>query len=299
MRVRLGHVLQASQTRASPEQIASLTAQLLTPDDHPAVCAFLYLYFCLLGPTVSMHVLAQSALPIGAGLGSSAAFAVCLAGGMLRVQDMLAGRGEAAIDAARADIVNRWAFLAEVVVHGQPSGVDNTVATYGGALRFQGGATSTVRLPSLGLLLVNTHVPRSTKTLVSGVRARHDALPAVMGPVLTAMGEIVEAASRGLQAAEASGAVTPAVFAELALLVDMAHSMLRAIGVSHVELERIVASAAGLGFSAKLTGAGGGGCAFVLLPEGAEVARLESELTAHGFAVFRTSIGGPGFTHDS
>jgi len=32
--------------------------------------------------------------------------------------------------------VNRWAFVAEKVLHGNPSGVDNSVAVFGGALAY-------------------------------------------------------------------------------------------------------------------------------------------------------------------
>ena len=29
------------------------------------------------------------------------------------------------------DIINRWAYIGDKIIHGQPSGVDNTLSTYG------------------------------------------------------------------------------------------------------------------------------------------------------------------------
>jgi len=34
-------------------------------------------------------------------------------------------------------MINNWAFLGEKCIHGNPSGVDNTVATYGGGVIFR------------------------------------------------------------------------------------------------------------------------------------------------------------------
>lgn len=48
----------------------------------------------------------------------------------------------------------------------------------------------------------------------------------------------------------------------------MNHHLLNAIGVGHPILDRIVTVAGTVGFSAKLTGAGGGGCGFILLGVG-------------------------------
>lgn len=35
--------------------------------------------------------------------------------------------------------INAWAFAGETVLHGTPSGLDNTVSCYGGAIRFVKG----------------------------------------------------------------------------------------------------------------------------------------------------------------
>jgi hypothetical protein len=44
--------------------------------------------------------------------------------------------GRHAIQRDHALLVNAWAFVGEKIIHGQPSGVDNTVAMYGNAVAF-------------------------------------------------------------------------------------------------------------------------------------------------------------------
>lgn len=79
----------------------------------------------------------RSALPISAGLGSSAAFSVSLASALLYVNSHLPlPSKEAKIPIESANLVNSWAFIGEKVIHGNPSGVDNTVSTLGGAIAF-------------------------------------------------------------------------------------------------------------------------------------------------------------------
>lgn len=46
-------------------------------------------------------------------------------------------QGRRAIPTDVAEEVNRWAFIGEKVLHGNPSGVDNSVSTFGGALAYK------------------------------------------------------------------------------------------------------------------------------------------------------------------
>jgi len=101
-----------------------------TGTDLKAVVVFLYLYLSLShtecnaqahSTVVGIRAKITSTLPVGAGLGSSAAFSVCCAAGMLKLF-----RGEMDLH-----IINSWALLAEKIIHGTPSGVDNSVSTFG------------------------------------------------------------------------------------------------------------------------------------------------------------------------
>ena len=77
-----------------------------------------------------------------------------------------------------AQTTNRYAFLAEKILHGTPSGVDNSVAVFGGGLQYtkdlgQGGGMEAIEgFKALRFLLTDTRVPRNTRSLVAGVAAR-------------------------------------------------------------------------------------------------------------------------------
>ena len=100
----------------------------------------------------------RSTLPVGAGLGSSAAFSACVATALLLLHQRVeipplpaptrqptesepghihvSHQGRRAIPPTVAEEINRWAFVSEKVLHGTPSGIDNTIVVFGGALAY-------------------------------------------------------------------------------------------------------------------------------------------------------------------
>ena len=105
---------------------------------HTAVLAFLYLYISLYTPIqADISFTLRSAIPIGSGLGSSASISVCLATALLTLGKRIPRPNSQPIDVEILKIINAWAYLGEKCIHGNPSGVDNTVATFGGGVVYR------------------------------------------------------------------------------------------------------------------------------------------------------------------
>lgn len=272
------------------ERLEPLLSDLENTYQHSASLAFLYLYCSMCTARTPAHTYgARSVLPIGAGLGSSASYTVCVAGALLKAagQD---GRADA------ADVINSWSFMGETCVHGNPSGIDNAVATRGGAVYFQREpkVVAPVAFPPLKLVLTNTAVPRRTADLVAGVGKLKDRLPAVSGPLLDAMGQVAREAYEALRTDDRVD-----VGHRLSELARINHGLLVALGVSHPALERVknAADEVGLG-QTKLTGAGGGGCAITIVNDErkftAELLDDFSKAVPESCEVFETVLGAQG-----
>ncbi|KAI9838783.1 MAG: Mevalonate kinase [Thelocarpon superellum] len=284
------------------------------PDDvrkiHQAsASAFLYLFLSLGVPASPACVYTlRSTIPIGAGLGSSASICVCLSSALLLQIRALAGPhpdqpGDEAM--LQLERINRWAFVGEMCIHGNPSGVDNTVSSGGKAVVFQRidyqrppVVTRLPGFPELPLLLVNTGQARSTATEVAKVGALTQSHPAVAGMLLDAIDKVTKSARRHIVASTHEKGFDAASLTHLGELIRINHGLLVALGVSHPKLERIreLVDHAGIGWT-KLTGAGGGGCAITILkPEAAPstLRKLNDQLDAEGFERYETTLGGDG-----
>lgn len=272
---------------------------------HLAVVAFLYLFYGIAvrnGLVPCFHVEVRSHLPTSAGLGSSAAYSVCLASGLLLSTGNISQlNGNSKESWSQDDLrqINEWAFMAEKIIHGRPSGIDNSVSTYGGALCFQGGQiTPLQRMPNLRILLVNTKVPRSTKILVEGVRKKYDKYPEIVKPVLDAI-EVITSQFESIIKGDYHETSTIQMYETMKDLIDMNQQLLVFLGVSHPTLDEICRVTIRHGLHSKLTGAGGGGCAMALIPNDfpSEITqKVILELDGLGFECFETSIGGHGVT---
>lgn len=262
--------------------------------------SFLYLFLSLGSPQSPGAVYTmRSTIPIGAGLGSSASVCVCLSAALLTQIRALAGpHPDQPSDEAEVQIerINRWSFVGEMCIHGNPSGVDNTVAAGGKALLYRRGdppmVTPVPNFPEARLLLVNTKQSRSTLTEVAKVGKLKAEHPLVTDTILDAIDKVTDAAHQLICDQKDKGETLEA----LGTLFRINHGLLLSLGVSHPRLERIRELVGDLGWT-KLTGAGGGGCAITLVrPDVKEesLQGLETQLNAEGFEKYETTLGGDG-----
>ena len=200
-----------------------------------------------------LNIEIESAIPIGAGLGSSAAFAVAV----LRALDQFAGLG------LSDDDVNAIAFECESITHGTPSGIDNSIATFGRPVLFRKGPEGTMRILDIArdipMLVASCRARGRTKEMVENVSRRYAAAPAAYDTIFDQMNDLAESGATALADGD---------FEALGAMMNMCHGLLNAIEVSTPELETMVHLARSAGASgAKLTGAGGGGSIVVLCPD--------------------------------
>ncbi|XP_011214340.1 uncharacterized protein LOC105233868 [Bactrocera dorsalis] len=268
---------------------------------------FLAIYYLLAGAVLSapseltlksgfkIHI--DTELNIGSGLGSSASFGATLAAAFLLITGHFDEKSYLKLE--NRALISQWAFESERIMHGTPSGVDNTVVTYGGMLRFvkgQGFQSLNIQRP-LNIMLVDSRVNRSTADIVAKVRHLWETFPKVIDSIWDACEEIV-ADAIPLYESFGNAKDDSVKFEKLERLFQINNDLLKAIGVTHPKLEQIFAIAFKRGFFSKITGAGAGGFAVVLLPENYESNevywKLKEELESAGFGVQSTTAGGEG-----
>jgi mevalonate kinase len=230
----------------------------------------------LCGDRVSeLELVLDSNIPVGTGLGSSAAMSVALVRGVHRFF------GEERPDSAIAEM----ALELEKVFHGNPSGVDHTVISHGGLIAFQktdAGPTFERVKPARNLTFVLgiTGPHGGTGREVSALRDRGKRHPQAHAHLHQGIGELAE---------EARLAIAEGRLAALGELMDMNQGYLNALGVSTPELEALCAIARERGaLGAKLTGAGGGGAMIALVDGDAEP--IIRAMRAAGYPAFSTHL---------
>jgi len=280
-----------------------LTADVANPSIAERISlAFIFLFKAILRDFNKGHgldVILDSHLPIAAGLGSSASVAVCLSAAMLKIAKIISTNEGTGNDFApeELELINQWAYIVEKIFHGNPSGVDNCTCTYGGIVSYTNGSFNKkqVNLP-LRILVVNTMVPRMTKEIVAGVRRKMEKYPAIVNPILEAMDQIANCFENSLLQVSLPEDHDK-LFGIFEELIDINQGLLTALGVSHPKLQDIVSTVSEYGLHGKLTGAGGGGVAFVLVRPDIPVDVLESAkatLKERGSQCWDVTIGGGG-----
>jgi len=200
---------------------------------------------------VGFDVTIESDIPLGAGLGSSAAVVVAAIDAATR---------ELGVTLDREELAER-AFRTEYEVQdGQASRADTFCSATGGAVRVEGDDCERLEAPDLPIVVGFDGGAGDTGELVAGVRGLREEYDFAADTV-EAIGDVVRNGERTL----ADGDI-----AELGSLMDFNHGLLSALGVSSRSLDTMVWAAREAGaYGAKLTGAGGGGCIVALDPTGA------------------------------
>ncbi|WP_437719087.1 mevalonate kinase [Sorangium sp. So ce448] len=218
-----------------------------------------------------VRVEAESDLPPGGGLGSSAALGVAIARSVAalarapeaaaRTASRTASEGATAVHtAADAAAVTDAAAAWERVFHGNPSGIDTTAAARGGCFRFTRahGATSVAPRDDLWLCVGSTGVSSSTRSMVELVARLFERKPTLAATSIAGITALVENAALAIEAGDAVA---------LGRLMDLNQMLLAGMFVSTEAIEALCKLAREAGaLGAKLTGAGGGGSVIALLP---------------------------------
>ena len=224
----------------------------------------------------SMRIEVFPNVPRAMGLGGSAALAVAV----IRALD-------AHYKLELADErVNELAFECEKIAHGTPSGLDNTLATFGEFMAYRGGANPERQVitpkTSLPIVIGMSGVEGLTAKTVARVRSAWQRNEALYERLFDEIDQLVDA---GLEAL-ATGQLEV-----LGELMNVNQGLLNAMQVSTPELEELIQIARNHGaIGAKLTGGGGGGSIIALCPDDSQ--RVAQAMRQAGYHALEVSVGG-------
>ena len=237
-------------------------AQRVPPtDEHPTgaagILALLLERLRLADRAMTIEVFPN--VPRAVGLGGSSALAVSI----IRALDSHFGLG------LGAEEVNAFAFACEQAAHGTPSGVDNTLATYGATMLYQAARNDEpARFEELALgkplpLVLGMSGKESlTATSVATVAAAWHRNRRRYDGIFDQIDALVQAGA---------GAARDGELEELGEIMNLCHGYLNALQVSTRQLEELVEIARASGAAgAKLTGGGCGGSMVALCPDGTD-----------------------------
>lgn len=215
--------------------------------------------------TEGFTISVKSSVPIGMGLGSSAATAVGTVSALTALLNSPLSKEE----------VFEAAYSLEKMVHGHPSGVDQATITFGGMISYRNGTVeSTLEISKPPLLIIgNTGQRRSTGEFVGKVtklrETRADEYRKIASEAQAISDKALDALRNGRNES-------------LGPLMNENQRLLELVGVSSPELERLIAAARSAGaLGAKLTGGGGGGC-MIAVAETATYEKVSQAIQAAG-----------------
>jgi mevalonate kinase len=231
-------------------------------------------------PKTPMDIWLGGNLPGFSGLGASAASSVAIARAIADEFSL----------SLSDEKINAIAYEAEKAYAGNPSGIDNTAATFGGLIWFKKNLNTgtneieqlTIREP-VEIVIGNTGIVANTKAMVAGVAERKQKNPQKYNALFE---EAQELAVKGRAALDAFD------LEKVGELMNENHRLIQEIEVSCKELDYLVDLARKQGaIGAKMTGGGGGGCMLALTPGKELQEKVACAIANEGLQVLRTKIG--------
>ncbi len=197
----------------------------------------------------------SSDIPVGSGLGSSAAVTIAT----LAAINLEFGLGHSNEELAR------MGHEIEQKVQGAASPTDTFVSTFGGVVEIP--SRKRLEMLECGVVIGNTNkgaTPKKTAKLVKHVADLRKEYPEVIDPIIRTIGSFSK---------KGEILVKKKDYISLGKLMNVNHGLLDSLGVGTAELSALVYAARNAGaYGAKITGAGGGGCMVALTDSPGEVA---------------------------
>ncbi len=281
--LRATAVIQSSQAAGvrfiAPDLAREMWLASLSANDALGMAVRLVQQAANLSQLPNITITVHSDIPIASGLGSGAAISAAIIRALadyLNQPHLLEPK-----------IVSQLTYEVEKIHHGTPSGIDNTVVAYEQPVYFVRRQPTNLIAPfvvkrPLTLLIGNTGVRSSTKTVVMDVRRQWESDPDTFNALFDECDNIAEAARIGIE----QGHVT-----EIGRLMSQNHSLLQKMSVSSSELDKLVEAAITAGaLGAKLSGAGRGGNMIALVTPEMKTAVTQTLLTAGATSVLSSNI---------
>jgi mevalonate kinase len=183
--------------------------------------------------------------------------------------------------------INELAYACEKVSHGNPSGIDNTCATYGTTILFEKKEEKNdIKIlkcaKTLNLIIVDSKINRNTKEAVELVAKNKKENEKEFEKIFSEYKKIITKAKQELK----FGGMK-----ELGLLMNKNQELLEKIGVSFKEAEDIIRTATFENcLGAKITGAGLGGNIIILCETEPDQNKIIERLNAKNYDCVKLKI---------
>lgn len=177
------------------------------------------------------------------GLGSSASTSLALISGLVQFY---------ALNYTK-NMISEIAYQMEKIVHGKPSGIDNSICIYGGIISYTQGNIEFLPIPKdISILIIYTGQIHDTKKAIANVDLQMQKEPEKTQKVFKKIGSISEKARYYLKEQD---------FVKIFPLIEKNQEYLTKLNLSTPNIQKIIHIANEHSFNhIKITGAGMGGC---------------------------------------